>query len=107
MMDESFFFGLAWGALAAGVQHLHLRRSVRRAIESEGPKPSSRVSWTLLGSMLRLVVLIGFFAVAWKITWIRLDISVVAFAVFHLFFMFRLGFGIKSQLESANDSKRD
>jgi len=53
-MDESIWYGLAWGAIAAGFQHLHLERSVGRALKSDRPKASARVSWTLLGSMFRL-----------------------------------------------------
>ncbi len=97
-MEISVFCGLAWGMLAAAVQYLHLERSAMRALRIDCDDPSKRISMTLFGSLIRLLILIGLFLVAWKSEWIRLEWSVVAFAVFHLFFIFKLGFDLRSRL---------
>jgi len=97
-METPVILGLGWGLLAAAVQFFHLERSIFAALRLEGADPSKRMSKTLIGSLARLLALTVLFLIAWKSDWIRLDVSVVAFAVFHLIFMFVLGFNLKSRL---------
>ncbi len=105
-MDVPVLIGLAWGFLAATVQYLHLGRSVEGALQLEGQDSATRLSRTLVGSLIRLLTLTCLFLTAWKSEWIRLDMSVVAFAVFHLFFMLKLGFHIRSRLTPPNGSDK-
>lgn len=98
-MDGAVILGIVWGFLAAAVQHGCLDRSVRRALSDDRTDPSTRIAWSLAGSMLRLVLLTAMFLVAWRWDRIRLDVSAVAFAAAHLLLMLRLGFKVKSLLE--------